>query len=352
MQIKKTKAAILTELNKPLVIDEVELPDKLACGQVLVKVNYSGICGSQLGEIAGVKGEDKYLPHLLGHEGSGVVIETGDGVKHVKQGDHVVLHWMKGRGIESEPPVYQGRGKRLNAGWVTTFNEYAVVSENRVTPVPADLDGEIASLFGCAVTTGLGVITNNAKLKMGESVVVYGAGGVGLNIIQGARLVSAYPIIGVDIYDDKLKLAQKIGATHTVNAAKSGPKEEIAKIAGSGGVDVVIDNTGVPDIIQLAYEITKPKGRVILVGVPKKGNNISIYSLPLHFGKVLTGSHGGETDPAEDIPRYLKLVESGILNLDSLITHRFTFEEINKAIVMMHTGGIGGRCIIKMHTPV
>ena len=178
------RAAILVEQKKPLVIDEVQLPDSLEIGQVLVKVHFSGICGSQIGEINGAKGPDAYLPHLLGHEASGVVLEVGPGVKHVKPGDLVVMHWRKGLGIEGDPPKYMWRGNKLNAGWIATFNEYAIISENRVTPIAPSVDPQIAALFGCAVTTGFGVIENNAKLKIGESVVVFGAGGVGLNIVQ------------------------------------------------------------------------------------------------------------------------------------------------------------------------
>src|SRR5271156_5980727 len=134
---KKMKAAILTELRAPLVITEINLPPKLEVGQVLVKVHYSGICGSQLGEIDGAKGEDKYLPHLLGHEGSGIVLAIGPGVRHVKPEDKVVLHWRKGLGIESETPSYDWNGRKVNAGWIATFNEYAIVSENRITRIPA-----------------------------------------------------------------------------------------------------------------------------------------------------------------------------------------------------------------------
>ncbi len=344
---KNMKAAILVEQNKPLIVDEVQLPKTLKWGQVLVKLYYSGICGSQIGEIKGAKGPDKYLPHLLGHEGSGKVIAVGPGVKRLKQDDYVVLHWMKGAGIEAEPPAYQWRGKRINAGWVTTFNQCAVVSENRLTVVPSWLDPKIAALFGCAVTTGLGVVNNNAKLKIGQSIVVFGAGGVGLNIIQGAKLVSANPIIAIDIYDNKLTLAKKLGATHLINSSKVDAKEEIIKLLGAEGADVVIDNTGLPEIIQLAYETTKNKGKTVLVGVPKKGNNISIYSLPLHFGKTIDGSHGGETCPNEDIPRYLNLVKAGVLNLEDLLTHEFVLKDVNKAIEMMGSGSISGRCLIR-----
>jgi S-(hydroxymethyl)glutathione dehydrogenase/alcohol dehydrogenase len=348
---RTTRAAILVEQRRPLIVDVVDLPTQLMHGQVLVRLCYSGVCGSQLGEIDGVKGDDKYLPHLLGHEGSGFVLEAGPGVKHVRAGDAVVLHGMKGRGIEAEPAVYSWRGEKLNAGWVTTFNEFAVVSENRLTPIPADFDLEMAALLGCAVTTGLGVVNNNAQVRIGESIVVFGAGGVGLNVIQGAALASAWPIIAVDLYDAKLELAQRLGATHLINSRHLDAKTEIQKVVGTGGVDVAVDNTGQPQVIELAYELTRNQGRTVLVGVPKRGSNISIHSLPLHFGKSLIGSHGGEAQPSEDIPRYVRLAEAGKLDLTELITDRFPLADINEAILRMRSGQITGRAIIDLRAP-
>jgi len=345
---KKMKAAILLSQKAPLIVDEIGLPETLEIGQVLVKVHFSGICGSQLGEIDGVKGEDKFLPHLLGHEASGVVMETGPGVKHVKCGDTVVMHWRKGLGIDAKPPTYQWRGNNLNAGSITTFNEYAIVSENRLTPIPSDADLEVAALFGCAVTTGFGVIVNNAKLKIGESIVVFGAGGVGLNIIQAAALVSAYPIIAVDRFDERLKLAQTAGATHLINSLHQDAEKTISEITQAHGVDCFIDNTGNPDIIKLGYQMTNPQGRIILVGVPSKGNDISIYSLPLHFGKSITGSHGGETEPHLDIPRYHALFRAGRIKLKDFVTNTFALDDINQAIQSMRDGTAAGRCLIAM----
>ncbi len=342
------KAAILVNQRTPLVIDEISLPESLDVGQVLVKVHYSGICGSQLGEIDGVKGEDKYLPHLLGHEASGEVIQIGPGVSHVKSGDTVVLHWRKGLGIEARPPVYRWQGKSLNAGCITTFNEYAIVSENRLTPIPADSNLEVAALFGCAVTTGFGVIVNNAKLKIGESAVVFGAGGVGLNVIQAAALVSAYPIIAVDRFEERLKLAELAGATHLINTRNQDAAKSISEIVGLHGLDCFIDNTGNPDIIKMGYQMTKSQGRVILVGVPSKGNDISIHSLPLHFGKGLIGSHGGETEPHLDIPRYHALFRAGRIKLKEFVTNTFSLDQINQAIESMRDGTAVGRCLIAM----
>ena len=342
------KAAVLSELRAPLVVADLVMPSTLAVGQVLVKIHVSGICGSQLGEIDGAKGEDRFLPHLLGHEASGAVLDVGPGVKHVKVGDKVVLHWRKGLGIEAETPHYTWDGRRVNAGWVTTFSEYTIVSENRVTAIPADSDMAVAALFGCAVTTGFGVVENNAQVRIGESVVVFGAGGVGLNIVQAAALVSAYPIIAVDLHDNKLELAKQMGATHLINSRSGDARQAIREIVGAAGIDVFIDNTGQPAIIEMGYELSKPQGRVTLVGVPRKGNTINIYSLPLHFGKGLSGSHGGEAVPQTDIPRYQQLYRAGRIKLKNLITDSYPLTEINEALSAMRSGVVAGRCMIYM----
>lgn len=343
----KFNAAILTELNRPLFLSEISWNGPLDAGQVLVRIFYSGVCGSQLGEIAGKKGPDKYLPHLLGHEGAAEVLEVGPGVRYVSPGDKVVMHWKKGLGIDALPAKFLWEGRTVNAGCVTTFSEYSVVSENRLTKLPEDFNLRIAPMFGCAVTTGLGVVCNNAKIRIGESVVVFGAGGVGLNIVQGARLAGAWPVIAVDLFDNRLELAARFGATHLVNADKEDAFAAIRKIADPYP-DVFIDNTGNPDVISSGYAAVGPHGRVVLVGVPRQGDDIHIYSLPLHFGKSITGSFGGETLPQEDIPRYIKLYRAGILELDSLISAEYPLQEINSALEDLKSGKIAGRCLIRM----
>lgn len=344
----KARAAILVEQKKPLVIEEIEIPP-LGYGQVLVKILCSGICGSQIGEIDGVKGPDRFLPHLLGHEGTGQVLECGPGVTTVAGDDKVVLHWRKGAGIESAPAQYQSRIGTVNAGWVTTFNKLAVISENRMTRVPAELDVEQAALMGCAVTTGFGVINNNAQLKIGESLAIFGAGGIGLNMVQAAAMVGAHPIIAVDLFDNKLKLAATLGATHLINSTRTDAETEIKNIVGNAGADVAVDNTGNVRVIELAYRLTSAVGRMVLVGVPPKGEAVSIYTLPLHFEKVLTGSHGGESHPERDIPRYVRLLQAGKLRLKELIGRCYPLEEINKAVADMRSGTVAGRSLICMN---
>ncbi len=348
MKVKKMKAGILVQSNAPLEVAEIDMPEKLSFGQVLVKIHFSGICGAQLNEISAAKGPDKFLPHLLGHEGSGTVLETGEGVTTVKEGDTVVLHWRQSDGIQSNTPTYNWNGKKVNAGWVTTFNNYAVISENRLTKIPDDFDLRIAPLFGCAVTTAMGVVNNDAHVKVGQSVVVFGVGGVGLNVVQSAAMVSAHPIIGIDIRDNKLDMAKRFGATHCFNSATMKDLAgEIRKIVGNAGADVVVDTTGNARVIEQAYDLTHPDGKTILVGVPRKGDNINIYSLPLHFKKVLTGSHGGGVDPHIDIPRYIRLVNTGKMKLDGIITHEFSLDDINQALDLVRSGE-AGRVLIAM----
>ena len=314
---------------------------------MLVRVDRSGICGAQIGEISGIKGPDRFLPHLLGHEAGGVVVDVGPSVSHVKAGDHVCLHWRKGAGIQARPAQYKWGTRTVNSGWVTTFSEYTVVSENRSTPVGPSVPFEIAALMGCAVTTGLGLINNDARVKIGQSVAVLGAGGVGLNVIQGAALVSAFPIIAIDLYDHKLEMARQFGATHVINSAKDDLEAEILKITGPSGVDVFVENTGQVRLIEKAYKLTAKQGSIILVGVPRHDQDITIHSLPLHFGKRLTGCEGGQTDPAVDIPRYLRLFAEGKLSLAPQITHRYPLEEVNRALDTVRSGE-AGRCILEM----
>jgi S-(hydroxymethyl)glutathione dehydrogenase/alcohol dehydrogenase len=340
MDVKTAKAAILTESCKPLVIDEIRLPDSLDHGQVLVRVRTSSICGAQINEIDAVKGPDKFLPHLLGHEALATVIEIGPGVTSCRRDDMVIMHWRPGKGMQAQTPAYSWNGKKVNAGWVTTFNEYAVVSENRLTPVPASIDERSAPLLGCAITTALGVINNDAQVAIGESVIVFGVGGVGLNVVQFAAMVGANPVIAIDRLDNKLEMAKRFGATHAIN---SGTSKDVAAsirdLVGSDGADKVIETTGIKALIELAYELTAKKGRCILVGVPRE--KVEIYTLPLHFDKVLKGSEGGQCQPARDIPRLVRLAEAGKISYEGIVTDEFALERINDALDLMRSGKSG-----------
>ena len=340
------KAAILVKQNAPLVVAEVEIP-KLDTGQVLVKVEHSSICGKQVDEISGKRGEDLFLPHLLGHEGAGIVADVGPGVHKVKSGDHVVLHWMKGSGIDSAPPRFMWNGTIVSAGWITTFSEYTVISENRVTPISHDINLDVLPLLGCAVTTGLGIVFNNLHLKPGQSIAVFGAGGVGLNVVQGAALVNAYPIVAIDLNDTKLEWARNFGATHTVNASHTTPDSVLMELSHGQGFDAAVDTTGITDVFQTAYNMTSKTGKTVMAGVLHHEKPITIDAFPLHFGRQIIGSHGGDTQPDVDIPRYIRLYQLGKLKLDEQITHRYGLDDINKAIDVVQKGE-AGKCLISM----
>jgi S-(hydroxymethyl)glutathione dehydrogenase / alcohol dehydrogenase len=231
---------------------------------------------------------------------------------------------------------------------VTTFNDHAIVSENRLTAIPDDVDLRTAPLFGCAVTTAMGVVNRDAAVQIGQSVVVFGVGGVGVNIVQSAAMVSAHPIIALDVVDSKLEWARRFGATHAFNSKTiDDVATAIRNVVGDAGADVVVDTTGRARVIELAYELTHADGKTVLVGVPRKGDNISIYSLPLHFKKVLTGSHGGSADPHIDIPRYIRLMRAGKMTLDGLVTHEFPLDQVNEAIATVRRGE-AGRVLLKM----
>jgi len=340
------KSAILVESKKPLVLANVDLPSDLKFGQVLVKVYYSGICGAQINEIDAVKGPDKFLPHLLGHEGSGVVEKVGEGVTAVKVGDHVVMHWRPNAGIQSLTAKYYWNGKKINAGWVTTFNERAIVSENRLTVIPKDFDLRIAALFGCVITSGFGAVNNDAQVQIGQSVLIFGMGGMGLSITYASSLVSAYPIIGIDLHKDKLEMAKQFGLTHGLVANSNDLVDYLLKILDNKGPDVVFETTGITKNMERAYELTPNDSKTIFVGVPH--DKISIYTLPLAFKKKLVVSHGGNSIPDRDIPRYIRLIMNKKISLQKFITHEFSLSEINKAIDLFRTGK-AGRIIINLN---
>jgi len=335
----KTTAAILVEQRKPLVIDEVEVP-ALKRGQVLVEIQATRVCGSQIGEIDGVKGPDRFLPHLLGHEAGAIVLKVGEDVTHVAPGDRVVCHWRPGSGIDAGGSVYKWNGRDVNAGPITTFQKYAVISENRLTKVPAETDFELCCLLADTLTTGFGIINNDAKAKVGESVVIFGVGGIGLGAVLGAKLAGANPIIGVDLHDHKLAKAAEYGLTHQINASRENAAERVREILG-GLADVTIDGTGSPKVIETAYDLAKLRGgRCVLFGVMPSDQRVSIHTLPLHFGRVLTGSEGGQSRPENDIPVIIALLSSTNTTCREFVSHRDRLSGLNAMISRMKNGEV------------
>ena len=333
------KAAVLEKLNYPLAIREI-FPTQLLPGQVYVKVLASGLCGAQLHEIRGHKGNGKFLPHLMGHEGCGIVKEVGPGVTTVKEGDKVVMHWRPGSGIESEFPKYHLGEKIISSGKCTTLSEFSIVSENRLTKVPHDTPTVLAAMLGCSLTSALGIIDNECNLKFGESVAVIGCGGVGLNLIQAAKMKSAHPVYGVDINDKMFDLTHQIGVDIFTCDLEFIPEK----------VDVILDTTGVPEVISKAFDKLAPSGRLIMVGQPAPGTDLNIFN-PLSMfdgqGKSIRASQGGGTKPDEDIPRYIKLANREMLDFNTLHTDTFALDNINDAFDLLKTGN-AGRIIIKI----
>jgi S-(hydroxymethyl)glutathione dehydrogenase/alcohol dehydrogenase len=334
------KAAILVKKNDPLIVDEIHVPTNLDYGQVLVKVLVSGLCGAQLQEIAGLKGNEKFMPHLVGHEGCGVVEKIGPGVSKVKAGDKVVLHWRKGSGIEAGFPQYNWNGRQMSGGKVTTLSEYSVVSENRMTKIDQDISNDFAALLGCGISTGFSVVNKDANVKFGERVLVLGSGGVGLNCIYASKLSHAL-VWGVDINKDKKSLVEKNGGTFFHS-------EEDIETIKKMKFDCIIDTTGILSLVAQVLETMSEQGRCILVAQPKPGSFLTINNPGKLFstnGQSIRTTQAGGFDPDVDIPRYINLYKNNQINLEHLITHRYSLSDINEAVTKLKSGS-GGRIMI------
>lgn len=336
----KTQAAILTQLKAPLEIGELEVPS-LKTGQLLVKVAYSGVCHSQVNEIEGYKGEDKFLPHTLGHEGSGTVEAIGPGVTKVKVGDRVVLTWLKGEGADVPATQYTSSNMTVNSGAISTFLNYAVISENRVVPIPSTMPLREAALLGCAIPTGAGVVKNEMGLKPGDSFAIFGVGGVGLSALLAAKQAAAYPIIAVDVQESKLEQARKLGATHTVNAREVDPTESILAITSGKGADYIFESAGKKEAMEGAFAALKAPGLCVLAGNLPKGERISLDPFDLIRGKRIIGTWGGKSQIDQDILHYTELFLAGQFDLTSLITHEVPLTEINPLINELKAGLVG-----------
>jgi len=334
----KFSAAVLVEQKHPLELDELEVPI-LQKGQVLVKMMYSGVCHTQLLEIDGYRGADRYIPHCLGHEGCGEVLEIGPSVTKVSEGAEVVLTWMKGLGLDVCGPVYKGAGCRLvNAGAVTTFNELAVVSENRLVSMPNDFPKQYASLLGCAVPTGFGSVINVANVSAGKSLAVVGCGGVGLSAIIGAAISGCSPIVAIDLQAKKLSLAKDLGATHCVNASADDPVLASRTICPSG-FDYVIDCCGCSGAVENALEMVKERmGKVVVVGNSRLGEFVHLDIRHLNLGKRLLGSWGGNNVPDVDFPRYATMLKPREQLLARLADRTYSLIQINEALSDLSVG--------------
>jgi S-(hydroxymethyl)glutathione dehydrogenase/alcohol dehydrogenase len=350
------KAAVTYEYNKPLVIEEVIL-DAPQKGEVKVRLAATAICHSDIHELRKEMGED--LPYIGGHESSGYVEEVGEGVTSVKPGDPVVVSVLNSCGecvcctlglphicqVKNPmfPPVSRAsnrQGKRLRqAAKVGSFAEYTVVEEKQVVKIPEDIPMESACLLACGFITGFGAVVNRVHINPLSSVVVIGTGGVGISAVQGASFLGAYPIIAVDLLDNKLEAALSFGATHTVNSKKTDAVEAVIKLTSGKGAAYVFITVGSVAAIRQGFSMLRPRGTAVIVGVPPIDDTITFS--PTEFigtEKMLTGCAMGATRFHEDIPLLVELYKAGRIKLDELITGRYPLEKINEAIKSVEDG--------------
>jgi Zn-dependent alcohol dehydrogenase len=334
------RAACLVEIGKPLALIDVVYQLPISEGLVLVKNDFTTICGSQLGEIDGRKGKDPYLPHLLGHESFGRVVEVGHGVKKVKANDQVILHWMKGSGAQIGVPSLNSSIGNINSGPITTFSEYSLISESRCTPVTTNLDGSVLPLFGCSATTAFGSLVNDSKVNAGENLLVLGLGPIGIFTLEMGKLLSLGKVIGVDINRNRVSFANKLGFNSYLDTDTE--KSSLSDLIGlnEGEKLHIIDTTGNVDAISRAYEYMKVGDSMILVGVSKQGEKILIDPMPLHYGTKISGSFGGGIYPDRDIPALIKLAEESKFRVDLLGGRIYGLESINQAIDDFRSGDI------------
>ena len=358
----KCRAAIFVEPKKPLVVDEVELPDP-APGQVLVKLFASGVCHSQLHTMRRSARPGYRLPALLGHESTGLVVATGRGVDHVTEGDRVMTTWVDRNNANTplplvnhtlndrEPYVAQWKGKEV-AHSAATWAECALASDRVVVPMAKDVATDVTAIIGCAVMTGAGAIVNTLQVRAGQSVAVVGAGGIGLCAIAAAAIVDAYPIVAVDIAEEKLAFARRFGASHTVNARAVDPVQVIRDLT-RGGVDYALDAVGLPQTqeqilraVRVGYSGLNRGGTALLIGITPPDAKATLDTSLFGGNRSFTRTSGGDCRPERDFPLFLRWYREGKLKLDDLVTHRYSLDEINQAVDDLENGRILGRGII------
>ena len=333
----KTTAAVLIETSRPLELCDLELP-RLQPGQTLIEIAFSGVCHTQLLECRGLRGEDRFLPHCLGHEGSGTVLEIGDDVRRVQAGDQVILSWIKGSGANVPSAHYDWNGQTVNSGAITTFGRHAIISENRLTPIGNDVPLPAAALVGCAIPTGAGVVFNTAQAQRGDSIAIFGCGGIGLCAVAAAAVAGCAPIIAVDPIASKLEVARQMGATHCLRVETLDPVEGIAAICPQG-VHISIEATGRPEVMEQALRVVQPRGgRAVVVGNAKFGTRMTLDPLQLNLGKKLLGTWGGDSDPDRDYARYCALVANDELKVGPLLEARYPLEDVNRALDDLENG--------------
>jgi S-(hydroxymethyl)glutathione dehydrogenase/alcohol dehydrogenase len=359
----KTRAAVAYEAGKPLAIEMVDL-DGPRTGEVLVEIKATGICHTDEFTLSGADPEGLF-PAILGHEGAGVVVDVGPGVSSLKKGDHVIpLYVPECRQCEycasgktnlcQAIRVTQGRGlmpdgsSRFSIGGkslfhymgTSTFANYTVVPEISLAKIREDAPFDKVCYIGCGVTTGIGAVINTAKVEPGANVVVFGLGGIGLNVVQGARLAGADMIVGVDLNTTRRALAEKFGMTHFVN-----PREVEGDLVAylvnltRGGADYSFECIGNVDVMRQALECChKGWGVSVIIGVAGAGQEIKTRPFQLVTGRVWKGTAFGGAKGRRDVPKIVDWYMDGKINIDDLITHKLALEDINKGFDLMHAG--------------
>ncbi len=357
----KSKAAVLFGVGQPFEIREVDVQDPQA-GEVRLEMAAGGVCHSDLHIKDGHLSAP--LPAILGHEGAGVVDAVGAGVTSVEPGDHVIPLWRLSCGeceycTGGRPALcaagteirWSGRlqdgtsrfsldGREIKhfAG-VSSFSNYTVVPEGSLLKIPRDIPLERAALLGCAVITGVGAVVHQARVQPGSDVAVFGTGGVGLNVVQGAQLAGANKIIAVDLLQSRLDYARDFGATHCINPADGDAVEKIRELTGGRGVDFAFEVVGIPVTMRQSFDCLAKRGMAVVVGVSPTTQEVSVPSLPLVYEeRMLTGSLYGSAAPKTDIPKLIDLNRAGKLKLDELLTRTYPLEEINEAYDALKRG--------------
>jgi S-(hydroxymethyl)glutathione dehydrogenase/alcohol dehydrogenase len=359
-----TKAAVLTGTDQPLEVrDDIEVAPPKA-GEIKLRMAASGVCHSDLSVQNGTI--PLPTPIVLGHEGAGVVEEVGEGVTRIKPGDHVVVSWVpqcggcyfcqRGQGYLCDMAAMQMTGgltdgttrftssgsPLMQMAMAGTFSEVSIIPEISAVKVPDDVPLTSAALIGCAVLTGVGAALNTARIRKGDTVAVVGCGGVGLNVIQGARIAGAGEIIAVDMNETKLQMAKDFGATQGVNASQGDPVAAVMGLTGQRGADVAFEVIGLDQTILQTLMMTRKGGEAVLVGVPRMDVMLNVPAALsfVYTAKTLTGCWYGSSNVHEDVPKLIELYKKGELKLDELISRQIGLDGVNDAFEAMKTGEV------------